>query len=236
MGLACHVLFVLAIATMVGVMFAGMQNGRGAAPGLWRWPADALLLLQFALLHSLLLTRRGSRVLDILAPRASAGTLKTTSYALVASAQTLLLFGLWTPSGVVWWRATGAGFYLLTGLYAACWLLLLKAIIDAGFALQTGLLGWRAAVRRRAPVYPPMPTRGLFRWVRQPIYLSFALTTWTVPVWSPDQLAVALSLTAYCLAGPLLKEARFKARFGEAFVAYQARTPYWLPVRLRAKR
>jgi hypothetical protein len=88
----------------------------------------------------------------------------------------------------------------LAGLYLASWLLLLKAIVDAGFAQQVGLLGWWAVYRRVPVVYPPMPQHGLFRLCRQPIYVAFAMTLWTVPVWTPDQLEVALLLTAYCLA------------------------------------
>src|SRR6202030_2589732 len=58
---------------------------------------------------------------------------------------------------------------------------------------------------------------------------AFTLTLWTVPTWTPDQLAVALSLTTYCLVGPLLKEKRFRRRFGQTFTVYQNRVPYWLP-------
>jgi 2-polyprenyl-6-hydroxyphenyl methylase/3-demethylubiquinone-9 3-methyltransferase len=50
-----------------------------------------------------------------------------------------------------------------------------------------------------------------------------------VPTGTPDQLAVSLTLTAYCLAGPLFKERRFAQIFGAEFAAYQARIPYWLP-------
>ncbi len=117
----------------------------------------------------------------------------------------------------------------LCALYAASWLLLLKSIVDAGFPLQTGLLGWWAVARGRAPVYPPMPRRGLFRLCRQPIYLSFALTLWTVPTWTPDQLCVALVLTGYCVLGPLLKEARFGRTFGAEFAAYRRGVPYFVP-------
>jgi 2-polyprenyl-6-hydroxyphenyl methylase/3-demethylubiquinone-9 3-methyltransferase len=50
-----------------------------------------------------------------------------------------------------------------------------------------------------------------------------------VPVWTPDQLVLSAVLSAYCLAGPLLKEARFSRLFGSQFEAYRARHPYWLP-------
>ena len=76
-----------------------------------------------------------------------------------------------------------------------------------------------------------MPTRGMFRFVRQPIYVAFALTLWTVPTITPDGLAVAIVLTGYCLIGPLFKEARFVRLFGAPFLRYRETVPYWLPRR-----
>jgi protein-S-isoprenylcysteine O-methyltransferase Ste14 len=86
---------------------------------------------------------------------------------------------------------------------------------------------------RIRPKFPDMPTRGLFGVIRQPIYVAFALTLWTVPVWTPDQLALAVSYTGYCLLAPRLKERRFAARYGDRFARYRARVPYVLPTRRR---
>ena len=80
----------------------------------------------------------------------------------------------------------------------------------------------------KKPVFPDMPTEGLFSIIRQPIYVSFALTLWTVPVWTPDQLALATVFTAYCLYAPKLKEARFEKRYGARFRAYRNKVPYAL--------
>ena len=96
-------------------------------------------------------------------------------------------------------------------------------------ALQTGSLGWIALLRRRPPVYPALPQTGLFRLTRQPIYVSFALTLWTVPTWTPDQLVIAIVFTSYCLVAPLFKEARYRRMYGPAFDDYARRVPYWLP-------
>lgn len=68
--------------------------------------------------------------------------------------------------------------------------------------------------------------------IRQPIYVAFALTLWAVPVWTPDQLALAAGFTAYCLLAPRLRERRFAARYGPCFARYRAAVPYALP-RLR---
>jgi protein-S-isoprenylcysteine O-methyltransferase Ste14 len=230
-GALCHGAFALGGGAMFVGLWFGMQLGQGTVPQPWAWAANAALLAQFPLAHSLLLTPRGQRLLARLAP-AHGRTLATTTYALIASLQLLALFVLWTPSGVVWWRAEGWALWAVTALYLAAWALLTKASFDAGPQVQSGLLGWWALLRGRRPVFPPMPVTGLFRLVRQPIYVSFALTLWTVPVWTPDQLAVALAYTAYCLLGPLHKERRFARLFGPAWAAYRARTPYWAP-RLR---
>ena len=144
--------------------------------------------------------------------------------------QVALLFLGWSPSGIIWWQAQGFALTTLCTLYLVSWLLLLKAIRDAGFAQQIGLLGWWAVYRKVPPCYAPMPQRGLFRFCRQPIYVAFAMTLWTVPTWTPDQLELAVVLTLYCVTGPLLKERRFSRRFGEQFRAYQSRVPYWLPL------
>jgi protein-S-isoprenylcysteine O-methyltransferase Ste14 len=69
----------------------------------------------------------------------------------------------------------------------------------------------------------------LFRLIRQPIYVAFAMTLWTVPVWTPDQLMLAVCFTAYCLLAPRLKERRFAARYGDRFDRYRAEVPYVLP-------
>ena len=228
-GVACHALFVLGVGTMMAAMFFGMSRCLGRLPAPWGGLADGVLLLQFPAVHSALLGRPGRRLMSGLAPFGLGGRLSTTTYAIIASIQVGLLFALWTPSGAVWWQARGAALAVLCALYAGSWALLLRSIVDAGFPLQVGLLGWWAVARGRTPDYPPMPRRGLFRLCRQPIYLSFALTLWTVPAWTPDQLCVALVLTAYCVLGPLLKEARFGRAFGAEFAAYRGSVPYFLP-------
>ena len=227
-GAACHAIFAVAVAAMIGAMYVGMSRSLGTVPYPWAWAANIALILQFPLAHSLLLTPRWQRLLARLAP-AHGRTLATTTYATVASLQLLALFALWTPTGTIWWQAEGWALWAMTGLYGASWLLLMKASFDAGAEVQSGFLGWSSLWRGRRPVFPPMPETGLFRLIRQPIYVAFALTLWTVPVWTPDQLLLASLLTAYCLLAPRHKERRFARLFGERWRAYRARTPYAIP-------
>ncbi|TVP71812.1 MAG: isoprenylcysteine carboxylmethyltransferase family protein [Rhodobacteraceae bacterium] len=229
LGLATHLIFAAAVLAMIAAMFFGMSASFGRVPQPWAWIANAALIAQFPLAHSLLLTGPGSRLLTRLIPGPHGATLATTTYALIASLQLLALFALWTPSGIIWWQAEGAVFWVICMAYASAWLLLIKASFDAGAEVQSGALGWMSLMARIAPRFPDMPSLGLFRVIRQPIYVAFALTLWTVPVWTPDQLALAISYTAYCLLAPRLKERRFAARYGARFARYRARVPYVLP-------
>ncbi|MEL6688697.1 MAG: isoprenylcysteine carboxylmethyltransferase family protein [Pseudomonadota bacterium] len=228
-GLACHAAFGLAVLAMIVAMFFGMSESLGRVPSPWSYLANLFLVLQFPLSHSLLLSKKGRAVLQRVAPAEYAQTLGTTTFALIASLQLFALFAFWTPSGFVWWQAEGATFYVISGAYTLSWLLLIWASYDAGAEVQSGALGWMSLAQGIKPVFPSMPTRGLFRVIRQPIYVSFALTLWTVPVWTPDQLGLAVVLTAYCLLAPKLKEKRFKERYGEEFDAYRAKVPYAVP-------
>jgi len=233
MGAACHLAFAAGVLAMIVAMFFGMSESLGRVPWPWAALANAALIVQFPLVHSALLTGPGGRLLARLVPGPHGGTLATTTFALIASLQLLALFALWTPSGIVWWRAEGAAFWAVCAAYTASWLVLIKASFDAGAEVQSGALGWMSLLGRLRPKFPDMPTLGLFRVIRQPIYVGFALTLWTVPVWTPDQLALAVSYTAYCLLAPRLKERRFAARYGERFERYRAQVPYILPTRRR---
>jgi len=228
-GAVCHLIFALAVVSMIVAMFFGMSMSFGRVPEPYAVLANAALIIQFPVVHSLLLTSKGSGLLARLAPRPHGKTLSTTIYAIIASIQLFALFTLWTPSGTIWWEATGAAFALMCALYALSWLLLMWASIDAGAEVQSGALGWMSLMQNIRPVFPDMPTRGLFRIIRQPIYAAFALTTWTVPVWTPDQLFLAVGLTVYCVLAPLLKERRFAGRYGDRFTRYRKKVPYMIP-------
>jgi hypothetical protein len=110
LGAVCHSLFAAAVLAMMAAMFFGMSESFGTVPWPWALLANTALILQFPLAHSLLLTGPGGRVLARLVPGPHGSTLATTTYAIIAAAQLLALFALWTPSGIVWWRAEGMVF------------------------------------------------------------------------------------------------------------------------------
>ena len=110
-GVVCHTLFVLGVGTMMVAMAFGMSESLGTLQAPWREIANGLLLLQFPLAHSFLLSTRGRGLLSRLAPIGLGGRLSTTTYAAIASIQIGLLFLLWTPSGIVWCARRGRGWW-----------------------------------------------------------------------------------------------------------------------------
>ena len=228
-GLLCHTIFLVAALTMVVVMGSGMTLGQGVIPEPWALWANVALLLQLPAGHSFFLTDRGRRTLKLFAPVRVASDMAPTIYVIIAAIQVFVLFAFWTPSGIVWWQAEGALLPVFLVFFALSWALLGLSTLNAGIELQSGFNGWSAVFLGRRVRYPDMPTSGLFRFTRNPIYVSFALTTWTVPIWTPDQLLVAVSLTAYCVFGPILKERRYRRLHGARFDNYTRQVPYWLP-------
>ena len=228
-GLMCHGIFLVAGAVMFITILTGFQFSVGPFEGYEAVAINLLLLIQFPLGHSFFLSNRGMKVLEIFAPKSFAKTLRTTVYATIASIQLILLFTFWNFSGVfVWQIETPASFYMII-FNLLSWALLSVSSIQAGYKVQTGSLGWTSVYQGKKPVFPDMPTHGLFSIIRQPIYLSFSLVLWTSPQMSLDLFIVALAYSLYCYFGPMLKEKRFQKIYGKRFFDYQQKVPYYMP-------
>ena len=169
------------------------------------------------------------KILEIFAPKSYAKTLRTTVYATIASIQLILLFSLWNFSGVFIWQIEAPASLYMIILNLLSWALLSISSIQAGYKVQTGSLGWTSVYQGKTPIFPDMPTHGLFSIIRQPIYLSFSLVLWTSPSMSLDLFIVALSYSLYCYFGPMLKEKRFQKIYGKRFSDYQQKVPYYMP-------
>ncbi len=228
-GLVCHITFGAAVIAMATSLFTGLRFGIGPFHGLSSLLANAALLATFPVSHSWLLSPKGRRFMAKLVPFGIGPKISMTVFVTISSLQLLAAFVLWSPSGIVWWQA-GPGMAIFLGTVAVgAWLLLGKSMSDAQLDLQLGLVGWWAVFRNRKAVYKPFSTHGLYRFVRQPIYISFALLLWLTSAWTPDQLVLALAWTGYCVIGAALKEKRFIRYFGDAFKSYQQQVPFWFP-------
>ena len=227
LGIACHLSFLAAITAMALWLFGGMDLGplRLSPWASLGW--DVLLLLQFPFLHSLLLGQRGRAVVARMLPGEFGRRMVSTTFVTLASFQLLLLFVLWAPLGGVRWQPSGVVLHAWSTVYALSWVFLGVAMWNAGLATQMGYLGWLSVWRGREPNFGDFPTHGLYRVCRHPVYFAMALVALTGPVWTADHLLVAAIFCAYCVLGPLRKDARYRARFGARFEQYRRSVPFF---------
>tara|TARA_B100000902_G_scaffold24068_1_gene28965 strand:+ start:168 stop:602 length:435 start_codon:yes stop_codon:yes gene_type:complete len=136
---------------------------------------------------------------------------------------------LWSPSEIIYELPFEFLIYTLPVLYSLSWILLIIATIDAGLEVQSGALGWISVLTNKSPIFPPLPTTGLYSIIRHPIYASFFLAVVTVPSWTADQLIISFILGGYCVFAPILKDRRLIKRHGQNYVKYKDITPYMIP-------
>lgn len=233
LGITCHLLFLGAVSLMAWSIFYGMTKAVSPIGGEVGRYLNLLLLFQFPIVHSILLTKNGQNFLRSLTFNRFGYDLNTTWFALFSSLQLSLVFIFWTPSAGHAISPHGLTLTLWGAVYAGSWLLLAKTMFDAGLALQLGSLGWMAVAKEVRPKYPVMPKTGTFRFCRQPIYLAFFLIILTAPFWGLDHLILLLIWGAYCFIGPLLKERRYQKIYGNNFDEFKKLTPYIIPRRPR---
>lgn len=235
LGLLCHSIFLCSVALMAYSLFWGLAYPLIPITAPHPFITNALLIIQFPILHSFLLTPRGSKILTCLLPNNLREDLRTTMFALVSSIQLLAVFLCWRPLSTLVLKSEGTLWHIQIFLYLLSWIFLIKAISDAGASVQTGFIGWSSVVRKKKPVYPGMPAQGLFKLVRQPIYLGFFLVILTAPVWTLDHVIITIIWGAYCFIGPIFKEKRFTHWFGTEFENYRKHVPYFFPFSKRKK-
>jgi protein-S-isoprenylcysteine O-methyltransferase Ste14 len=71
--------------------------------------------------------------------------------------------------------------------------------------------------------------RGLYRYVRHPLYLFGLLIIWLLPLMTWNILAFNLGATIYILVGIQFEERRLLKEFGQAYADYQRRVPMLIP-------
>jgi len=71
--------------------------------------------------------------------------------------------------------------------------------------------------------------KGLYRWVRHPIYTAGLVFIWLTPVMTANLLAMNAGLTIYIVVGALFEERKLLREFGQAYIDYRRRTPMLVP-------
>ena len=99
--------------------------------------------------------------------------------------------------------------------------------------LQTGALRFLglAQITGSADFGGPskLEVKGLYRYVRHPLYLFGLLIIWLIPLMTWNILAFNLGATLYILIGIQFEERKLLKEFGQAYADYQRRVPMLIP-------
>lgn len=183
------------------------------------WPkalaVNLSLLLLFALSHSLMARSAFKRAYVRWLPEA---TLRS-SYTLVAALVLSLLMWQWKPiETVVWDASLTSGRFLLLGVAAAGWILAATAYYSIGHLHLLGLRQAYRAFRGRHQVPGDLVTNGVYRYLRDPMYLGFTIGMWATPLMTVGHLLLSVGMTFYLLIGMRYERRDLIVRFGNRYL------------------
>jgi protein-S-isoprenylcysteine O-methyltransferase Ste14 len=229
-GVFCHALFLVTYALLAGFIggFGPLWSidsavGKPVAQAL---AIDLGLMLLFAVQHSVMARPAFKRLWT----RAVPEPIERSTYVLVSNVLVIALMALWEPiGGTVWNVERPVGRWLLWALFAAGWLMvpLVSLMIDHFdlFGTRQVWLHWRGRA------YEPLPfgARALYRHMRHPLYVGWALSFWATPTMSVDHLLFASAMTAYMALAVRIEERDLLRHFGGVYDAYRQRVPMFVP-------
>lgn len=153
-----------------------------------------------------------------------------STYVLLASAILLLLFWQWRPlPATVWSIEQPVGRGLLQGFFWAGWALVLLGTFQIN---HCDLFGLRQVwLHVQGKVYTPVAFRQpfLYRVVRHPVMLGFAVAFWATPMMTAGHLLFAVATTGYIVIGIWFEERDLLQCHGETYATYRRQVSMLLP-------
>lgn len=107
----------------------------------------------------------------------------------------------------------------------------LAAVLLGIGVFQTGLLDFTGlgALAGRETSASKLVTRGLYRFVRHPLYSAGILFIWLTPVMTINLFIILAASTMYIILGAYIEERKLRREFGAEYAAYQAAVPMLIP-------
>jgi methanethiol S-methyltransferase len=229
-GLVSYLVFFLTFVYAVG--FIGnlyVPKSMDSAARISFFPAlviDALLLLMFAVQHSIMARPAFKEVLTRFIPAAA----ERSTYVLCSSLLLIALFAFWQPIGGVVWNVTEP---VIRNA--------LNAVFGFGFALvfvatllinHLDLFGLRQValyLARKPYTYLEFRTPLFYRYVRHPLYVGWLIAFWATPTMTGAHLLFAVLTSAYILTAIRWEERDLVIVHGSKYQDYQQRVPKLIP-------
>ena len=119
-------------------------------------------------------------------------------------------------------------FTLLLQVFAV--LLLVVGLLHTGI---WSFLGFRQLIESKTDNSPELVVKGLYQYVRHPLYTAGLLFIWLLPVMTLNLLALVIGLSVYLVVGAIVEEKKLVNEFGDVYVEYQKQTPMLIPVKIK---
>ena len=187
---------------------------------------DVALLALFAVQHSVMarpwFKRAWTRVVPAPAER--------STYVLFSSAALALLFWQWRPlGGVVWNVDNASGRFVLLGLFAFGWALVLVSTFLINHFDLFGLRQVWLCLVGRPYTQLRFATPGPYRVVRHPLYVGWLFAFWMTPTMTVAHMLFAAMTTGYILVAIRFEERDLVREHGESYEQYRRSVPMLMP-------
>jgi len=232
-GVTCHLFFLVTfvcLAVFVGdLVLPKTIDTPSAGPTGTALAVDLALLALFAAQHSIMARPVFKRVWTRFVPE----PIERTTYVFFSCLVTWILMWQWRGIDAIAWQAqTPLLRAALWALFAFGWLLVpaVSMMID-----HFDLFGTRQVwlyLRRREYTALPFRVPLLYKRVRHPLYVAFAIAFWAIPTMTVGHLLFAGVMTAYMALAALVEERDLVTYFGDEYTAYRQQVPMFVP-RLR---
>lgn len=234
-GVACHALFLVVYAWFAafvgGWPVAQSIDGPAALPAGAAAAVDLGLLALFALQHSVMARPAFKRAWTRFVPQ----PIERSTYVLASCLVTAAIIWFWQPIDFTIWDVRDpVGRALLWGLFVAGWLMVPAVSL---MIHHFDLFGTRQVwLHYRGQEYTSLPFRTpmLYRYVRHPLYLGWALAFWATPTMTAGHLLLAATLTVYMVGASVIEERDLIAHFGRQYEDYRRQVPGFVPRFTRA--
>jgi protein-S-isoprenylcysteine O-methyltransferase Ste14 len=187
---------------------------------------DIALMALFAVQHSIMARPGFKRWWTQFVPN----SMERSTFVLSTNVVLVLLYWQWQPINTIVWSVENAvGVWVLWGLFALGWLIVLLSTFMIGHFHLFGLTQVYENLKGREPPPPDFKQPGFYRIVRHPIMVGFIIAFWAIPTMTVGHLLFAAVTTAYILVALQLEERDLLAALGNSYADYRSRVPMLLP-------
>ncbi len=229
-GVACHLLFLATFVYMAGfvgnLLVPSSIDSASTASVSTAVLVNLLLLGLFAAQHSIMARPAFKKVWTRIVPQ----PIERSTYVLVSCLVTVVLMWQWRSIDILVWDVqTPALRAVIWGVFATGWLLIpaVSLLID-----HFDLFGTRQVwLHLKGHDYTPLPFRTplVYKHVRHPLYISWAIAFWATPTMTVGHLLFATVLSGYMVLAVFIEERDLVDHFGHQYEEYRRRVPKFIP-------